>query len=302
MDLSKKLYPLLLCSILFTLTLSFSCFAGSWKQDAKGYWYQNDDGSYPKNTWQWIDADGDHIAYCYYFDAEGYCLLNQKTPDGYMVSPSGEWLINRVNLPATTIVNTDKVNANGLPHIANMISYEIWNPFTKPKHLFIDFTKESIDPVTLASIFNIVCTPHYVSSYFPSFNAKYSKISSPETTEPVIALELEEFKKEVADLLNIQDIKDSWKYIIKGDALAYNLIPPKKGVFGINHYEAEEPFAMVESVEINQGIYTIKGYCGLAPSKMDEPIFKFLYTIVAKENPDSDFGHLTVLSLDIINE
>ena len=302
MDQSKKLYPLLLCSILFTLALSFSCFAGIWKQDAKGYWYQNDDGSYPKNTWQWIDADGDHIAYCYYFDVEGYCLLNQKTPDGYMVSPSGEWLINRVNLPATTIVNTDKVNANGLPHIANMISYEIWNPFTKPKHLFIDFTKESIDPVTLASIFNIVCTPHYVSSYFPSFNAKYSKISSPETTEPVIALELEEFKKAVADLLNIQDIKDSWKYIIKGDALAYNLIPPKKGVFGINHYEAEEPFAMVESVEINQGIYTIKGYCGLAPSKMDEPIFKFLYTIVAKENPDSDFGHLTVLSLDIINE
>jgi hypothetical protein len=217
-----------------------------------------------------------------------------------MVSPSGEWLINRVNLPATTIVNTDKVNANGLPHIANMIIYEIWNPITKPKHLFIDFTKESIDPVSLASLFNIVCTPHYVSSYFPSFNAKYSKISSLETTDPVIALELEEFKKAVADLLNIQDIQDTWKYIIKGDFLAYNLIPPQKGVFGINNYEAEEPFAMVESMEINQGIYTIKGHCGLAPSKTDE--LKFLYTIVAKENPDSDFGHLTVLSLDIINE
>lgn len=43
MDQSKKLYPLLLCSILFTLALSFSCFAGSWKQDAKGYWYQKKD-------------------------------------------------------------------------------------------------------------------------------------------------------------------------------------------------------------------------------------------------------------------
>ena len=64
------------------------------------------DGSYPKNTWQWIDADGDHIAYCYYFDAEGYCLLNQKTPDGYMVSPSGEWIFDEVYLPATKIVNT----------------------------------------------------------------------------------------------------------------------------------------------------------------------------------------------------
>ena len=106
MDQSKKLYPLLLCSILFTLALSFSCFAGIWKQDAKGYWYQNDDGSYPKNTWQWIDADGDYIAYCYYFDAEGYCLLNQKTPDGYMVSSSGEWIFDEVYLPATKIVNT----------------------------------------------------------------------------------------------------------------------------------------------------------------------------------------------------
>ena len=48
MEQSKKFFPLLLCSVLFTLTLSFVCFAGSWKQDAKGYWYQNDDGSYPK--------------------------------------------------------------------------------------------------------------------------------------------------------------------------------------------------------------------------------------------------------------
>ena len=31
-------------------------FAGQWKQNAKGYWYQNDDGSYPASAWRSIDG------------------------------------------------------------------------------------------------------------------------------------------------------------------------------------------------------------------------------------------------------
>ena len=36
--------------------------AGQWKTDANGWWYQNDDGSYPANCWQWIDGNGDGSA------------------------------------------------------------------------------------------------------------------------------------------------------------------------------------------------------------------------------------------------
>ena len=32
--------------------LSMTSFAGEWKQDASGWWYQNDDGSFTRNGWQ----------------------------------------------------------------------------------------------------------------------------------------------------------------------------------------------------------------------------------------------------------
>ena len=42
--------------------LSMTSFAGEWKQDTSGWWYQNDDGSYPTNTWKEINGKQ------YYFD------------------------------------------------------------------------------------------------------------------------------------------------------------------------------------------------------------------------------------------
>ena len=39
---------------------------GGWKQDSKGWWYQNADGTYPKNAWKKIDGKW------YHFDANGY--------------------------------------------------------------------------------------------------------------------------------------------------------------------------------------------------------------------------------------
>ena len=32
-----------------------TAFAGQWKQDATGYWW-DENGSYPKNEWKWLDG------------------------------------------------------------------------------------------------------------------------------------------------------------------------------------------------------------------------------------------------------
>jgi len=80
----------------FTLSTAFTTFAGEWKQDTTGWWYQNDDGSYPVNTWQWIDGDGDGTSENYYFDGNGYCLMNTVTPDGMTVNGTGAWVIDGV--------------------------------------------------------------------------------------------------------------------------------------------------------------------------------------------------------------
>lgn len=66
-----------------SIILSMTSFAAEWKQDNSGWWYQNDDGSYPTNTWKEIDGKQ------YYFDNNGYILTNATTPDGQKVDASG---------------------------------------------------------------------------------------------------------------------------------------------------------------------------------------------------------------------
>lgn len=73
----------LVTTMALMVSMSITAFAGEWKQDAIGWWYQNDDGSYPINGWQTIDGKD------YYFDENGYMLTDTVTPDGFSVDSSG---------------------------------------------------------------------------------------------------------------------------------------------------------------------------------------------------------------------
>ena len=78
---------------LFILHSTFNVLAGTWKQDDIGWWYCEDNGTYPVNTWKWIDGNSDGIEECYYFDQSGYLLTSAFTPDGYQVNEDGAWTI-----------------------------------------------------------------------------------------------------------------------------------------------------------------------------------------------------------------
>ena len=67
-------------------------YAGSWRQGPSGWWYQNDDGTYPAGGWQWIDSDGDGTAECYYFYSDGYMASNNDI-NGYHVNDAGQWTV-----------------------------------------------------------------------------------------------------------------------------------------------------------------------------------------------------------------
>ena len=58
------------------LMMSFSAFAGVWKNDAKGWWYENADGSYLRNGWNWVDGNNDGVSESYYFQNDGYLVTN----------------------------------------------------------------------------------------------------------------------------------------------------------------------------------------------------------------------------------
>lgn len=77
----------IICTLIMTIGFSMVSFAGEWKQDTNGWWYQNDDGTYKTGWYQ--DADSKW----YYFDnANGYMLTNTITPDGYKLSEDGVWI------------------------------------------------------------------------------------------------------------------------------------------------------------------------------------------------------------------
>lgn len=67
--------------------VKFSVSETSWAEDSKGWWIQNSDGSYLKNTW-YRNVNGKW----HYMGADGYMLVNTTTPDGYRVGADGAWI------------------------------------------------------------------------------------------------------------------------------------------------------------------------------------------------------------------
>ena len=108
----KKTFKTAILAGLMAVSMSMTAFAGQWQQDAKGWWYQNDDKTYLKDGWKWVDGK------CYYFTSDGYCLTGTQTPDGYTVDASGAWVVDGVvqtqGGEATAAPEQSTVTAGGL--------------------------------------------------------------------------------------------------------------------------------------------------------------------------------------------
>ena len=89
----KKVFLAGFLAAALTAAMGMTALAAEWKQDANGYWWQNDDGSYPVSTWERLDGNGDGISECYYFDGNGY-MASSTFVDGYQVNENGAWVQN----------------------------------------------------------------------------------------------------------------------------------------------------------------------------------------------------------------
>lgn len=102
----KRLLVLFM-SATIAICSSMISFAGEWKQDSAGWWYQNDDGSYIKNDWLTLsDTDKYHFdqngymqtglievnGIKYYLYEDGRLTYNWNTPEGYRVDNDGRVL------------------------------------------------------------------------------------------------------------------------------------------------------------------------------------------------------------------
>ncbi len=93
----RKNIKITILAAVMAFAMCFTAFAGEWKLNEDGqWWYDNGDGTYLHGVWAWIDGNGDGVQECYYFDADGFLLVDSPTPDGYWVNEDGAWVENGV--------------------------------------------------------------------------------------------------------------------------------------------------------------------------------------------------------------
>lgn len=107
MNLIKKIVATVSIAALSVSMFAGTVIAGQFVTDEKGVWYKNDDGTFPKSVWQWIDIDGDGQFLCYGFDENGYVYSGTTTPDGYTTAADGSWIENGIAVARTALENLD---------------------------------------------------------------------------------------------------------------------------------------------------------------------------------------------------
>ena len=102
----KRKLITIIASAALSLSMAFSSFAGCWY----------DDGSYPTNTWLWVqDGEKDYYKH-YYFNQDGYLLKNSTAPNGSSVNEKGEQLLN--GSPRNAYFRVDN-NSNKFAYVLN---------------------------------------------------------------------------------------------------------------------------------------------------------------------------------------
>lgn len=170
-----------IAALCMTVSMTMTAFGAQWMQDNSGWWYQNDDGSYPTSSWQWIDGNQDGLAERYYFDANGYCLINTWTPDGQLVDGNGAWIVGGVvqtqpvSLPANT---ASSQNTAGSPSTAGLSgSQNVGNFAPEPPNTAVSSgTWQSTGTTTANTTGNISAYPTEATVWLSATGSKYHRI------------------------------------------------------------------------------------------------------------------------------
>lgn len=185
--------------LIFTVAFSFPALAGEWKQDAAGYWWQDDDGSYPSGSWRWIDGNQDGTAECYYFDENGYLLTGTTAPDGHTVDANGCWVVDGVVQTQTAASETAQQDTQAAASAGfdysndNIAMKYVSHELGTDKYgkscviIYYDYTNKKAEPEsaiwsTLTTVYqnNMECDDGYLMDNVP-YDNYFERISTGET-------------------------------------------------------------------------------------------------------------------------
>ncbi len=113
-----SIYLIVMISLIILL-LSFS-FAGTIEKVNDSVMYKTNSGNYAKNSWVWLDINGDSVKECYRFDEEGHIAINYVGNDGRRTNDKGQLVENGFvmkKLSSGTIIKGD-----GTPYVNSIVS------------------------------------------------------------------------------------------------------------------------------------------------------------------------------------
>lgn len=118
-----KIKKVVILAVIFCLSIfKFNTYSLMVEQDPIGIYCIKDNGTRAVSEWVEIDFEGDNYLEYYYFDANGYLVINSVTPDGYTVNERGQWVVNgvvqRKNRRAN-ITDRNNVEKNNAIYLAN---------------------------------------------------------------------------------------------------------------------------------------------------------------------------------------
>lgn len=114
----------ILATVIFSMLMVFSSFAGEWKSNNVGlWWWEYSDGTYAANCWEninnkWYYFDGTGYMATnkwigdYYVGADGAMLVNCSTPDGAQVGADGKRIVEQKSDNRTTSLVLGKYRSN----------------------------------------------------------------------------------------------------------------------------------------------------------------------------------------------
>ena len=78
-NIKRTFVLLILFFTIFSIKNAITIFADGQVEHNDGhYMYKNENGTYAKNCWRWIDTDNDNVCECYRFDENGWIVGNYE--------------------------------------------------------------------------------------------------------------------------------------------------------------------------------------------------------------------------------
>lgn len=250
--IAKLVTAALSAAALFSMTV----FAAGWTNgqgaNSARWWYDLGDGTYYAGTvsapaWYWIDGNGDGMAECYAFDAEGWMYADTRTPDGYEVNADGAWTVGGAVQTQTGGAAggtdssagseaTDGTGGNGV-----LIAYFSRTGTTES-------AARSIQSITGGTLFEIEPADAYPSSYSETTARAQREINA--GTLPALSSDL--------------DSLDGYEIIFIGYPIWWGVTPPVVNTFMNSHDftgKTVVPFCTSGGSGISGSLSNVRSYC-----------------------------------------